>query len=158
MDCYVRILCILSFLSFSTFMLVGSCAFFFCARFHCYVSISRILSFLLHFSVTLVVSHAFFFSAVFHSYVRISRILSFLFCNIFSKYLAHSQLPPIYLIKTFLHSDDLREMQVSCNAMQKRGETVHVIVNVMQIMFESPNFFGDLISWKKKTKKQQTIK
>ena len=142
-------------------MFVVSRAIFLCARFHCHVSISRILSFLLHFTVTLVVSHAFFFFLLYSSYVRISRIHSFLFFNIFSKYLAHSQLPPmIFYLKTFLHSDELREMQFSCNAMQKRGKTVHIIVNVVQIMIKSPNFFGDSKSWKEnKTKqKQQTIK
>ena len=134
----------LVFLSYSTVMFVASRAIFVCqiplprkylahsqfsVAFHCYVSsISRIL----------------FFSAVLHCYVRISRIHSFLFFNIFSKYLAHSQLPPtIFYLKTFLHSDELREMQFSCNAMQKRGKTVHIIVNVVQIMIKSPNFFGD---------------
>ena len=143
-------------------MFVVSRAIFLCARFHRPVSISRILSFLLHFTVTLVVSHAFFFFLLLrYCYVRISRIHSFLFFNIFSKYLAHSQLPPtIFYQKTFLHSDELREMQFSCNAMQKRGKTVHIIVNVVQIMIKSPNFFGDSKSWKEnKTKqKQQTIK
>ena len=65
----------------------------------------------------------------------------------------------ILYIKTSLHSDELREMQFSCNTMHKRGKTVHIIVNVAQIMIRSPNFFGDSISWKKKqTKNQQTIK
>ena len=134
----------LVFLSYSTVVCSISRNFFVCqiplprkylahsqfsVAFHCYVSsISRIL----------------FFSAVLHCYVRISRIHSFLFFNIFSKYLAHSQLPPtIFYLKTFLHSDELREMQFSCNAMQKRGKTVHIIVNVVQIMIKSPNFFGD---------------
>ena len=52
----------------------------------------------------------------------------------------------ILYIKTSLHSDELREMQFSCNTMHKRGKTVHIIVNVAQIMIRSPNFFGDSIS------------
>ena len=68
------------------------------------------------------------FSPVKDCYGSISRILSFLFCNIFQKYLAHSQLPPMILyIKIFLHSDELREMQFSRNTMHKRGKRVHII-------------------------------
>ena len=149
MDCYRSYLAHRNYLAHSLFSPVMEC----------FVSILRIHCFLLYRIFTLL-SCAFLVFSCNRLLRQYSRILSFLFCNIFQKYLAHSQLPPTILYKKYfsilMSWEKCSFHVIQCTREVKEGTSF--IVNVAKIMIRPPNFSGDSISWKKKTKKQQTIK